>query len=251
MYKMQVSLRSIYHNCKSDDDSILKQIFQWSPEIIAKLYLGFSNICFPLTTPITKILFKCLFGPCVILFLFLIYISQNIIGRLCKRQSRICHLVRLSLLKAFILSVLFSYQQILIGAFSLVQCVNIDELKVLYAQGNIHCDQIWQTFIEIYICVNILPLFFIISNASYDVRDMKMSVRTFILTCLFPLPVTIICYLSSKIEKMYKPSQSNMVDNSVMLEETYLESLNLMSLEIEAESKVSISISKPDNAFRF
>ena len=126
------------------DDSILKQIFQWSPEIIAKIYLGISNMCFPSTTPITKILFKSLFGPCILLFLFLIYISQNIIERLCKGQFRFFHLVRLSLLKAFILSVLFSYQQILIGAFSLVQCVNIDELKVLYVQGNIHCDQIWQ-----------------------------------------------------------------------------------------------------------
>ena len=89
-------------------------------------------MCFPLTTAITKILFKCLFGPCVILFLFLIYISQNIMGRLCKRQSRFLNFVRLSLLKAFILSVLFSYQQMLIGAFSLVQCVRIDGLNVLY-----------------------------------------------------------------------------------------------------------------------
>ena len=171
---------------KASDDSILIQIFQWSPDIIAKMYLGISNMCFPLTTAITKILFKCLFGPCVILFLFLIYISQNIMGRLCKGQSRFLHFVRLSLLKAFILSVLFSYQQMLIGAFSLVQCVRIDGLKVLYVQGDIHCGQIWQKVIKVYICLNILPLFFIISNASYDVRDMKMSVRTFILTCLFP-----------------------------------------------------------------
>ena len=231
------------------DDSILIQIFQWSPDIIAKMYLGISNMCFSSTTPITKILFKCLFGPCVIIFLFLIYISQNIMERLCKGQFRFFHFVRLSLLKAFILSVLFSYQQILIGAFSLVQCINIDELKVLYIQGNIHCDQIWQRFIEIYICVNILPLFFIISNASYDVRDMKMSVRTFILTCLFPLPVSIICYLSSKIEKIYNPSKVNTVDNSVMLEETYLESVNLMSLEIEAETELCTS--RPDNALDF
>ena len=76
-----------------------------------------------------------------------------------------------------------------------------------------------------------------------------MSVRTFILTCLFPLPVTIICYLSSKIEKMYKPSKSNTVDNSVMLEESYLESVNLMNLEIETDSKLCIS--RPDSAFDF
>ena len=166
-------------------------------------------MCFPLTTAITKILFKCLFGPCVILFLFLIYISQNIMGRLCKGQSRFLHFVRLSLLKAFILSVLFSYQQMLIGAFSLVQCVRLDGLKVLYVQGDIHYDQIWQKLIEVYICVNILPLFFVLSNASYDVRDMKMSVRTFILTCLFPLPVIIVYYLGSRIGKIYKPSKSS------------------------------------------
>ena len=234
---------------EASDDSILIQIFQWSPDIIAKMYLGISNMCFPLTTAITKILFKCLFGPCVILFLFLIYISQNIMGRLCKGQSRFLHFVRLSLLKAFILSVLFSYQQMLIGAFSLVQCVQIDELKVLYVQSDIHCDQIWQKVIEVYICVNILPLFFVISNASYDVRDMKMSVRTFILTCLFPVPVIIVYYLGSRIEKIYKPSNSNAVDNSVILEETYLESVNHMSLKIEAESELCIS--EPDSALEF
>ena len=234
---------------EASDDSILIQIFQWSPDIIAKMYLGLSNMCFPLTTAITKILFKCLFGPCVIMFLFLIYISQNIMGRLCKGQSRFLHFVRLSLLKAFILSVLFSYQQMLIGAFSLVQCVRIDGLKVLYVQGDIHCGQIWQKVIEVYICVNILPLFFVISNASYDVRDMKMSVRTFILTCLFPLPVIIVYYLGSRIEKIYKPSKINAVDNSVLLEETYLKSVNHMSLEIEAESELCIS--EPDSTLEF
>ena len=234
---------------KASDDSILIQIFQWSPDIIAKMYLGISNMCFPLTTAITKILFKCLFGPCVIMFLFLIFISQNIMGRLCKGQSRFLHFVRLSLLKAFILSVLFSYQQMLIGAFSFVQCVKIDELKVLYVQGDIHGDQIWQKVIEVYICVNILPLFFVISNASYDVRDKKMSVRTFILTCLFPLPVIIVYYLGSRIEKIYKPSKSNAVDNSVMLEETYLESVSHMHFEIEAESELCINES--DSALEF
>ena len=54
-----------------NDDSILKQIFQWSPDIIAKMYLGISNMCFPSTRPITKILFKSLFGPCVIFSFFL------------------------------------------------------------------------------------------------------------------------------------------------------------------------------------
>ena len=170
-------------------------------------------------------------------------------GRLCKGQSRFLHFVRLSLVKAFILSVLFSYQQMVIGAFSLVQCIRIDELKVLYLQGDIHCEQMWQKVIEIYICVNILPLFLVISNASYDVRDMKMSVRTFILTCLFPLPAIIVYYLGSRIEKIYKALKSNAVNNSVMLEETYLESVNHLSLEMEDESELCIS--EPDSALEF
>ena len=76
-----------------------------------------------------------------------------------------------------------------------------------------------------------------------------MSVRTFILTCLFPLPVITVYYLSSRIEKIDKPSKSNAVDNSVMLEETYLESVNHMSLEIAAESELCIS--EPDSALEF
>ena len=66
---------------------------------------------------------------------------------------------------------------------------------------------------------------------------MRMSVRTFILTCLFPLPVITVYYLGSRIEKIYKPSKSNVVDNSVMLE------------EIEAESELCIC--EPDSALEF
>ena len=61
------------------NDRILLKMFQWSPESIIKMYSGISNMCFPLTTAITKILFKCTFDPCVILFLFLIYVGQMII----------------------------------------------------------------------------------------------------------------------------------------------------------------------------
>ena len=55
--------------------------------------------------------------------------------------------------------------------------------------------------------------------------------------------------MGSRIEKIYKPSKINAVDNSVLLEQTYLESVNHMSLEIEAESELCIS--EPDSALEF
>ena len=103
--------------------------------------------------------------------------------------------------------------------------------------------------IEIYICVNVLPLFFVISNASYKVRDRKMSIRTFILACLFPLPTITIYHIGSRIKRILETSKRHSIDESVMLEEAHLESINHMNWEIETESELSIGAENIDLFF--
>ena len=82
-----------------------------------------------------------------------------------------------------------------IGAFTLIQCVDIGNSKFLYAQGNIECFTWWQTVTEVYIFLNIIPLLFVLSHAPFFVEDKKMSVRMFILSCLLPVPGMVIYHL--------------------------------------------------------
>ena len=103
-------------------------------------------------------------------------------------------------MRAFILAVLFSYQQVAIGAFTLVQCVKVEDRKVLYIQGEILCDTWWQTAIEIYIWLSVIPTFLILCHAAFYVQSKEMSIKIFILACLFPLPVTIIYHMARSVE---------------------------------------------------
>ena len=41
----------------------------------------------------------------------------------------------------------------------------------------------------VYVCISIVPTFFVLSHVPFYVKDRTMSVRTFILACLFPCPI--------------------------------------------------------------
>ena len=103
-----------------------------------------------------------------------------------------CHkdncLIKYKLVQSFLLVILFSYQQIVTWAFTLVKCINIGNVSSLYVQGNIQCFTQWQTAIEIFIWANIFPSFFILSHVPYYVEMNQMSVPMFILVCLIPVP---------------------------------------------------------------
>ena len=77
------------------------------------------------------------------------------------------------------------------GAFTLIQCVQVNNTKVLYIYGSVKCDKWWQVAIEIFSFSNIIPALFVLSSTPYYVRDRKISLITFHLACLFPIPVLI------------------------------------------------------------
>ena len=81
------------------------------------------------------------------------------------------------LLKAFLLAVLFSYQNLAIGAFTLVRCVSVVNIKVLYLEGDLHCYSWWQYLVICYIILFIVPVFPILSHFPYHIKDKCMSVK--------------------------------------------------------------------------
>ena len=123
-------------------------------------------------------------------FLFLTYIIQRFLSNYAQRQVFFDEL-KVKLVQAYVFAVLFSYQKVVMGAFTLVQCVNIQDLTVLFIQGNVECYTWWQIGIILYICTSVIPIFFVLAHLPFCLKDKKMYVKVFILACLFPLPTFI------------------------------------------------------------
>ena len=165
------------------EKSIVVKILQFSPEVFVALYSKVSDLCFtPGTTAVTKIWFSSFFGPCVMVFIFILYLCQTFISWFFHKSGK---MFRARIVQTFFLVALFSFQKLVIGAFTLVQCVNIGTKTILYVQGDIECYTWWQRTIEAYIILNIIPTFLVLSLMPFYVQEKKMSVRMFIIGCYF------------------------------------------------------------------
>ena len=93
------------------------------------------------------------------------------------------------------------------GAFTLVRCVDIANIKVLHIEGDVQCYNWWQYLVICYIIFFIIPVFLALSHFPHYIKDKYMSVKTFILSCLFPAPVMmyyVIKELRRKIHLLYR-----------------------------------------------
>ena len=179
------------------EESIVVKILQFSPEVLVTLYTHVIELCFSSgTTAVTKILFSSLFGPCVMIFIFLLYLIQKCLPQIIGKSRK---MFRARLVQTFLLVVLFSYQQIVIGTFTSVQCVNIGNNTVLYVQGDIECYTWWQNAVEAYIVLSVVPVFCVLSHFPFYVEDKTMSVRMFITGCILPLPAMVVYHVQKFI----------------------------------------------------
>ena len=145
---------------QSEQTNTFVKILQFTPDVLTSVYNSVTETCFDFgTTAVSKIIFKSIFGPCVVLFLFTMYLFQRCIFSLRNKKSKLSSLIKYKLVQSFILVILLSYQQIVTGAFTLVKCIDIGNINSLYVQGNIQCFTQWQIAIEIFIWANIFPSF--------------------------------------------------------------------------------------------
>ena len=196
--------------------------------------------CFTLgTTAVSKILFKSIFGPCVMFFLFIVYLCQSCVFSVRKKTLTLSSLIKYKLVQSFLLVILFSYQQILTGAFTLVKCIDIGNINRLFDQGNIQCFTHWQTAIEIFIWANIFPSFFVFSHVPYYVEMEQMSVQMFILVCLLPVPGLMIFHLTKAWNKFRM--RYNVQTHSDIELNTMIDSKRPLKLEEKEVSQEEIS----------
>ena len=223
-----------------DQTSTFVKLLQFTPDVLTNIYDSVTETCFDFgTTAVSKILFKSIFGPCVMLFLFVIYLCQSCVFSVRKKTSKLSSVIKYKLVQSFLLVILFSYQQIVTGAFTLVKCIDIENINRLYVQGNIQCFTHWQTAIEIFIWANIFPSFFVFSHVPYYVEVNQMSVQMFILVCLFPVPGLMIFYLTKAWNKCRM--RYNVQTHSEIELNTMLNSKRHLELEESEVSQEEIS----------
>lgn len=233
------------------DAGVIVKILQFSPEVLTTVYKNVSDLCFSFeTSAITKILFISLFGPCVMLFIFILYLCQKLISGFLAKSGKA---FKARLVQTFLLVVLFLYQKMVWGAFTLIQCVDIGATKVLYVGGGIECYTWWQRASKIYIVLNITPGFFALSIIPVHVEAEKLSVRAFILSCLFPVPVAVINVGFRQLVKSLKKGQksgANKIQNNADVQVGHKESISetegQFSLDTLGEAQVLTSDSYTD-----
>ena len=186
---------------EQQNDNILQQILLFSPPLSA-LYTKASTFCLSEeTTVVTKIFIIYLFGPFVILLLFMLFLFHKLI-LFVKGYSNTQRMFSLAISQAFLLAILLSFQQIIKGSLSLVQCVGVYEDKFLLVQGNIECYTWWQIMVKLFIYLHIGPLILVFSILPLRVQERKMARKVFILACFLPTPVIIYVCIRGLLKKM-------------------------------------------------
>ena len=184
------------------------KVLSFSPKILTLTYSKVIHTCFSYAeTPVSKILFEMFFGLYLVTIIWLLYLIMKLTSKFLKRTSNIWAKFKSCLLRAFLLGILFSYQNLVMGAFTLVRCVDIENVKVLHIDGYVQCYNWWQYLVMCYIIFFIIPVFLALSHFPYYIKDKYISVKTFILSCLFPAPVImyyVIKELRRKIQLLYR-----------------------------------------------
>ena len=159
-YVQDASLFRVYLPLESSNNSgRVVRILSFSPEILT-VYTKLTSLCWIyFSTPVKKIVLKSVFGYFVMMFIFLVFVVQKVLSAFVKKNSSVWKHVQVSLVQGLILCVLFSFQQIIKGSFSLIQCVEIDSKIILYIQGNINCNTWWQISIKIFLWLNVVLRF--------------------------------------------------------------------------------------------
>ena len=186
----------------------VEKILSFSPKILTLTYSRVIHTCFSYAeTPVSKTLFEMFFGLYLVFIIWLLYLIVKFISKFLKKTSNIWAKFKSCLLRAFLLGMLFSYQNLVIGAFTLVRCVDIANIKVLHIKGDVQCYSWWQYLVMCYIIFFIIPVFLALSHFPHYIKDKNMSMKTFILSCLFPAPVMmhyVIKEIRRKIHLLYR-----------------------------------------------
>ncbi|KAL9956296.1 hypothetical protein ACROYT_G037758 [Oculina patagonica] len=89
-------------------------------------------------------------------------------------------------------TLLLGYETLADTTLKLMHCVPIGQDWRLFVDGNIQCWQWWQYLFIVFIVVFVIPLVLVIFWGSLMLSKNRVSVKEFLISCAFPLPLLLI-----------------------------------------------------------
>ena len=113
--------------------NVAVKFLEFSPEILA-MYIKASELCFAFSSAIIKVTFQLSFGFLVMFFLYFAYLIHVLISH-CIQINIHLNDLKVKLIQAFLLTILLSYQKMVMGTFTLVQCVDYSRFESVIHSG--------------------------------------------------------------------------------------------------------------------
>ncbi len=179
----------------------MRNLFTLHTDILANFQ---EKTCmFPGITPLQKEAIKSCIYPFIYLVFLLIYLFIFKFGKWLWKKVNFrkfkCWLQkRFSLSKigsnlalGFLTSYMLSYQRLTHTAINMVDCVPVNDTKVILLDGSIQCYTWWQYIVWFYIicCILSFPIYMVLSPNW--LRERTVTIQGFIVGLLFPLPALI------------------------------------------------------------
>lgn len=178
--------------------SLLQNILSFSPELLLVLENAL-HICISASSSTLaafwKIIFKISFGFCVMSGLFLVYFLLKMLSPFISFQSK--ETVKGKLCEAFIVTLLLSFQKTVENflILSTKYCHVWSEVGYYGApeQGPICIFTVF--FVNMVIFFSVIPLFYILGRGPFLIKQKKISVSFFVVSCFFPLPAGLVYFM--------------------------------------------------------
>ena len=120
----------------------------------------------------------------------------------------------------FTLVFLFTYQKMAVVTFTLLNCVPVGDVSVLFIDGTQICFQEWQYGVMFYAFTCVVPFSAVLLIGPPLLRHKYISLEQFFLGCLFPLPALVywICLCLRNGQTGSKIKHQHSVETSAVLD---------------------------------
>ena len=170
-------------------------------------------------TPVPNLLAKAMIVPYVLALFIVTYVFSAIKDIFCaaatlpasahdknnSHRKRMTFKTRLA--SGFILALLFMFQKLGTTTFTLLNCVQVNDKKVLYIDGEIECYAFWQYFVMAYAAFCVAPFCVVLLWGTQLLQQGRIPLIVFFLSLLFPPPF-IVYLLCRGFRHISKPAES-------------------------------------------
>ena len=175
-----------------------------------KLYTSNNNwnICpFPGITPLSKILFQLVVVLALHLSILLIYLLHSGLNKLRKRTPVLPHSG--PYLGAILETLLLGYSATTGSATKLPHCKTIQHVSRWFYNAEVTCYQWWQWASVATIALHLFPFIFMLYDGSLRLHRRQISVKMFLLACVFPLPYLLLAFLGYLRKVIFRPHDNH------------------------------------------